>query len=164
MCTINALCAADISIRAPARGATRATQLQCHMACDFNPRSREGSDTARHGHSGIKSISIRAPARGATDSPSPSVPGSGISIRAPARGATFSSLQNPLRSSTISIRAPARGATLRRRTNDHLGRHFNPRSREGSDFLNLRILGFQPISIRAPARGATYPEQDKKSS
>ena len=141
MCTINALCAADISIRAPARGATRATQLQCHMACDFNPRSREGSDTARHGHSGIKSISIRAPARGATDSPSPSVPGSGISIR-----------------------APARGATLRRRTNDHLGRHFNPRSREGSDFLNLRILGFQPISIRAPARGATYPEQDKKSS
>ena len=33
-----------ISIHAPARGATSGTGWLCHCHCDFNPRSREGSD------------------------------------------------------------------------------------------------------------------------
>ena len=33
---------------------------------DFNPRSREGSDADRADYAGLRHISIRAPARGAT--------------------------------------------------------------------------------------------------
>ena len=34
--------------------------------------------------------------------------------------------------------------------------HFNPRSREGSDFYESRANRFTRISIHAPARGATF--------
>ena len=59
----------DISIHAPARGAT--VFLAC-VALDhnhFNPRSREGSDgQAVHNTVNKFAISIHAPARGATSS------------------------------------------------------------------------------------------------
>ena len=103
----------QISIRAPARGATLVIL---------------GLPTKLH-------ISIRAPARGATESVDIPHCHIGISIRAPARGATFTDFQF-LSPFTISIRAPARGAT-----NDPVLRlvlvdNFNPRSREGSDAIN----------------------------
>ena len=79
----------DISIRAPARGATTLSDsigssvpdfnprsregsdccfLLCYLRiCDFNPRSREGSDDNPNYMIQLeKVISIRAPARGAT--------------------------------------------------------------------------------------------------
>ena len=120
-----------ISIRAPARGATgRPCQLlyvkgfqsalprgerlpltrgmlQVH---DFNPRSREGSDTIW----------------------SDIVSRTGISIRAPARGAT-TERSYLLDMDVISIRAPARGATRAISPGQLYCKHFNPRSREGSD-------------------------------
>ena len=120
-----------ISIRAPARGATynlryiyfsRIFQsalprgerlpltrgmLQVH---DFNPRSREGSDTIW----------------------SDIVSRTGISIRAPARGAT-TERSYLLDMDVISIRAPARGATRAISPGQLYCKHFNPRSREGSD-------------------------------
>ena len=77
-----------ISIRAPAKGATR---WLCTSDAD-------------------QVISIRAPAKGATCcqyTPSAFIT---ISIRAPAKGATGDSLINAL-SGDISIRAPAKGAT-----------------------------------------------------
>ena len=76
-----------ISIRAPARGATRSKALEqffhnfnprsregsdgnreetFFVECYFNPRSREGSDGDFNCIYGCKLISIRAPARGAT--------------------------------------------------------------------------------------------------
>ena len=56
----------NISIHAPARGATAHMDLQRFAISDFNPRSREGSDTGRiRLRKGIP-ISIHAPARGAT--------------------------------------------------------------------------------------------------
>ena len=121
----------QISIRAPARGATgRPCQLlyvkgfqsalprgerlpltrgmlQVH---DFNPRSREGSDTIW----------------------SDIVSRTGISIRAPARGAT-TERSYLLDMDVISIRAPARGATRAISPGQLYCKHFNPRSREGSD-------------------------------
>ena len=58
--------AMDISIRAPARGATGQQPLCIFDADDFNPRSREGSDQEIPGGYFNCRISIRAPARGAT--------------------------------------------------------------------------------------------------
>ena len=123
---------------------------------DFNPRSREGSDGyARYTPSFYRFISIHAPAKGATFH-SPST-GSVlyISIHAPAKGATsdlchlippyaiFQSTlprrKRPARRKCpsvhhhISIHAPAKGATFHPTDQRSKCRHFNPRSREGSD-------------------------------
>ena len=122
-------------------------------------------------------ISIHAPARGATLTNILVFLIEIISIHAPARGAT-NFFSNPSNSFKISIHAPARGATARRTIMDWYYRDFNPRSREGSDWLRLALMinkrGFQStlprgerhlermeqngiffISIHAPARGAT---------
>ena len=146
--------------------------------CNFNPRSREGSDWCPRQCHHAPAISIRAPARGATLSmPSTWCPG-GISIRAPARGATAAlripdkyaqiSIRAPARGATylddialkylgISIRAPARGATLSTLICCTKAHYFNPRSREGSDFaLGFTIiyaLKFQSALPRGERRG-----------
>ena len=121
-----------ISIHAPARGATlkeywerKRTLFQSTLprgerritpmllktsSVNFNPRSREGSDGICSSVYNLLCISIHAPARGATIPPSNSSFISAISIHAPARGAT----------SIICISTTA-------------SKHFNPRSREGSD-------------------------------
>ena len=77
---------------------------------DFNPRSREGSD------SGYSSCDFY----------------NGISIHAPARGATTASAIWSI-CCKISIHAPARGATQHRQRQQSIQHYFNPRSREGSD-------------------------------
>ena len=78
----------------------------------------------------------------------------------------------------ISIHAPVKGATIRRGRCNGAGGHFNPRSREGSDWQALafafQVRYFNPrsregsdgsrcgdgcgllISIHAPAKGATF--------
>ena len=165
----------------------------------FNPRSREGSDCPRrpappHGFS----ISIHAPEKGATPTLCRFYPQCHISIHAPEKGAT-SCTDQPDFLTVISIHAPEKGATLipllmidpmpfqstlprreRPAVLDQLGgdRHFNPRSREGSDrhtrISELHFLRFQStlprrerpckircsrvfagISIHAPEKGAT---------
>ena len=79
----------NISILAPARGATVKAPGFDPGREDFNPRSREGSDDDKvfTGQLNI-AISILAPARGATIMGPFSALASGISILAPARGAT----------------------------------------------------------------------------
>ena len=56
----------------------------------------------------------------------------------------------------ISIHAPVKGATTARGTGIKTQHDFNPRSREGSDFLpkgsRNNVLN---ISIHAPVKGAT---------
>ena len=99
---------------------------------DFNPRSREGSDTVCRGKSLVSHISIHAPAKGATDRRNDAKCYFKISIHAPAKGATKSSV------------------TIRLHFLD-----FNPRSREGSDAWNPACLPPCTISIHAPAKGAT---------
>ena len=103
-------CFVTISIRAPARGATRCMNIDIQNQRNFNPRSREGSDVRYFLFRFRKVISIRAPARGATPQDLQITTAKTISIRAPARGATFGERSNGS-SSIISIRAPARGAT-----------------------------------------------------
>ena len=130
-------------------------QRRWAAACkNFNPRSREGSDSDGELVDLLKEISIHAPARGATHVATNLTNGAKISIHAPARGATIytgglakvtlfqSTLPrgerpkvayNPWLCFGISIHAPARGATG----------------------LATFIAAKKLISIHAPARGAT---------
>ncbi len=145
---------AQISIHAPARGATHI--VRCVVG-------------------GIH-ISIHAPARGATETRLPAPANIFISIHAPARGATLgfvddlslvvfqSTLPQGERqriawgvalSTIISIHAPARGATLQGAHCAAPDTYFNPRSRKGSDDKDSASTQMRYISIHAPARGAT---------
>ena len=166
----------DVSIHAPARGATR-----IHRDIDK-----------------CKGVSIHAPARGATDHAQAildkykfqSTPPRGgrqyffvllqglvVSIHAPARGATqriivpnpnrtmFQSTPprggrqtlpgTPSRPSSVSIHAPARGATRLSRSCSRRLIRFNPRPRAGGDLDVERLTVRKAVSIHAPARGAT---------
>ena len=166
----------DISIHAPARGATDRIGNRDVWRADFNPRPREGGDVPaaptpscttnfnprpreggdrqrRPAHSG-KRISIHAPARGATDDPKGDAVDLYISIHAPARGATVAGQRRRVRR-RISIHAPARGATSRRTSSRSAFGYFNPRPREGGDDRRRAQRVRPPISIHAPARGAT---------
>ena len=126
--------ASEISIHAPARGATFELPDQSfelgnfnprsregsdgmivftiHSTKDFNPRSREGSDT-----NGLRLYAnnndFNPRSREGSDYFAPNFFYSvQISIHAPARGATGTEQNNP-NGSSISIHAPARGATVR---------------------------------------------------
>ena len=57
---------AEISIHAPAKGATTLMSRKKVRHGNFNPRSREGSDATGAAKSAKKVISIHAPAKGAT--------------------------------------------------------------------------------------------------
>ena len=108
--TKDGLAVASISIHAPARGATSTTLRNTLEYINFNPRSREGSDSSSPFPAKQFPISIHAPARGATywwDGVELQIL---ISIHAPARGATRTDYRNVLQV-FISIHAPARGAT-----------------------------------------------------
>ena len=123
-------------------------------------------------------ISIHAPAKGATAELEIIFAWLMISIHAPAKGATPQQLNN-IYKKKISIHAPAKGATdfrvpssgmeqkfqstLPRRERrsppkmlSHTFSYFNPRSREGSDFVCPFVhSSYLLISIHAPAKGAT---------
>ena len=76
----------------------------------FNPRSREGSDSADIKSIKYCHISIHAPAKGATCILDADGERDSISIHAPAKGATSTSIRRG-RLYRISIHAPAKGAT-----------------------------------------------------
>ena len=107
----------QISIHAPAKGATRTYPVPEYSEYNFNPRSREGSDeNLRLLKNFVCKISIHAPAKGATTN-----------------SANFTFIPR------ISIHAPAKGATNTTDQGIVKAINFNPRSREGSDlsaFLN----------------------------
>ena len=101
-----------------------------------------------------------------------------ISIHAPVKGATYD-IPGMTEYVNISIHAPVKGATRWPRSSPEAPRNFNPRSREGSDWLEAQLcdighLYFNPrsregsdpqfrgrdhhgnaISIHAPVKGAT---------
>ena len=83
-------------------------------------------------------ISIHAPVKGATKSESPGLLGQIISIHAPVKGATRPPVAHPTWPE-ISIHAPVKGATFGVGVHAHVLADFNPRSREGSDWLTVPI-------------------------
>ena len=101
----------NISIPAPARGATHARALCWKHRQHFNSRPCERGDSpVWYGIIVSRSISIPAPARGATSNRGKDEILVVISIPAPARGATVAK-SNVFGVIFISIPAPARGAT-----------------------------------------------------
>ena len=131
----------------------------------FNPRSREGSDlTGSTLADTTRKISIHAPAKGAT-SPVASSSTSSIYFNPRSREGsdicqpylamfllTFQSTLPrrerrtdcviPSATSSISIHAPAKGATGWVYEHSGWSKHFNPRSREGSDFTIIITIYF----------------------
>ena len=167
-----------ISIHAPARGATPLTSPSCIASANFNPRSREGSDSTLHISRYRHTISIHAPARGATlqswhsyrslrnFNPRSREGSDELNAYERIRYLRFQSTlpRGERRTVTIadrdgnkiSIHAPARGATSMLLFPKFRFLDFNPRSREGSDYegdAGADIVFY--ISIHAPARGAT---------
>ena len=149
----------DISIHAPAKGATHIQVMLPHLSRHFNPRSREGSDSLSQNmqmHTLIfqstlprrerqsyeyrkkynEYISIHAPAKGATCITFFSARAISFQSTLPRRERLSSSLYRS-GSSIISIHAPAKGAT-----------------RYGGWHTVQRF-----ISIHAPAKGATLRER-----
>ena len=143
-----------ISIHAPAKGATLLSGVAITTFCDFNPRSREGSDWLS-GCDTTSCANFNPRSREGSDV----LPGFPvhlsllISIHAPAKGATVLRKKGWIHI-LISIHAPAKGATRwqkqlqlthkfqstlprrERQVLDDMGiteTNFNPRSREGSD-------------------------------
>ena len=78
-----------ISIHAPAKGATIDASIIKAVFFNFNPRSREGSDSTDLNTITTPGISIHAPAKGATANMSINTSYLYISIHAPAKGATY---------------------------------------------------------------------------
>ncbi len=152
-----------ISIHAPAWGATVCNMTRYYKQTDnFNPRSRVGSDGGsnmtvdemlqfqstlprgerQHNHlveRMCKVISIHAPAWGATVIDTGTSEIKTISIHAPAWGATGQGRYSTQKK-YISIHAPAWGATLLLTGSIIRRRHFNPRSRVGSDDKKMTKL------------------------
>ena len=168
-----------ISIHAPARGATPLTSPSCIASANFNPRSREGSDSTLHISRYRHTISIHAPARGATlqswhsyrslrnFNPRSREGSDELNAYERIRYLRFQSTlpRGERRTVTIadrdgnkiSIHAPARGAT--RCSPFRLADHNTfqstlPRGERRSIAL-IVIDGPEYISIHAPARGAT---------
>ena len=127
----------EVSIRAPAWGATLAGSPRLHGKRGFDPRPRVGGDagdgalqSAPHGFD-----------------PRPRVGGD-------------SRLVEVRHDVPVSIRAPAWGATR-----DHQHRHpqntrFDPRPRVGGDLAAAVMAARGEVSIRAPAWGATLARFD----
>ena len=106
--------AVEVSIRAPAWGATRCERV-ARRVCGVSIRAPAwGATLIKHLIPREVTVSIRAPAWGATEQQYMDVTAIDVSIRAPAWGAT-----SPSRIATfkemVSIRAPAWGATCRLR-------------------------------------------------
>ncbi len=128
-----------ISIHAPVKGATRDVMCVCMLqnCCNFNPRSREGSDD----HDRLADCHCSEK----------------ISIHAPAKGATLSSARTGELSADISIHAPAKGATPAHNMRVTKSGQFQstlPR-RERHDRPVCTTVLVRNISIHAPAKGAT---------
>ena len=127
---------------------------------NFNPHSREGSDSTAYYMTKNLIISIHTPAKGVTTSAAPSFQiwkfqstlprrewqyiakksdqSQGISIHTPAKGVTT---HFPLKLwiISISIHTPAKGVTVPVRNRGRSLTDFNPHSREGSDIKKILL-------------------------
>ena len=148
---------ANVSIHAPARGATESAQAWIDEQDSFQstrPRGARLADTrSKFGCITFQSTRPRG-ARLADIRGRHTMTGAFQSTRP--RGARQHALIGIMFNLSVSIHAPARGATPRSRPFDKTCPRFNPRAREGRDRSVERIIsGDESVSIHAPARGAT---------
>ena len=122
----------SISIHAPAKGATLHQNAGYENSRISIHAPAKGATTDKRLSLSIYRISIHAPAKGATDNVNSAKHAINISIHAPAKGATMlttPTLQNGRFQSTLPRRERRRSSGVKLQ---YL--HFNPRSREGSDY------------------------------
>ena len=156
--------ALDISIHAPVKGATPDPLPEAVHALRFQS-THPWRVRQQYGQRGFyhQRISIHAPVKGATGngqdassfgfkfqsthpwrvrrgSFSISSPAMSISIHAPVKGATCWRPDALRRYSYISIHAPVKGATVDRYSGRGPSSHFNPRTREGCDYILKKVL------------------------
>ena len=125
------------------------------LSIDFNPRTREGCDFGFWLYFRSRSYFNPRTREGCDISPSNINPCSFISIHAPVKDATILSLDWEFQF-LISIHAPVKDATVLLSLVDDEQWHFNPRTREGCDFLSTaHRFVLTNISIHAPVKDAT---------
>ena len=130
-------------------------QLYIRTFVDFNPRSREGSDSLRPFLTlGTSAFQSTLPRRERRDSAFALRLSVSISIHAPAKGATSLFPVDIGFESNFNPRS-REGSDFVLLFKSFTIRDFNPRSREGSDILFVFISKISEISIHAPAKGAT---------
>ena len=169
----------EISIHAPARGATGINCKNGFASFYFNPRSRKGSDKQiEDSRIATINISIHAPARGATKTMqkcSLSVWNFNPRSRKGSDGITmggawkFFRFQSTLPQGERHVYWISNNDDCKFQSTLPQGERrnfiqtivpsfdFNPRSRKGSDQEYNDLRGKYEISIHAPARGATLP-------
>ena len=147
-----------VSIHAPVKGATYAYRCDNDQGYGFNPRPREGGDMRdKPVFCYVSRVSIHAPVKGATSvkrrgqeasdsfNPRPREGGDTrsheairdgwrVSIHAPVKGATWIKYQR-VGDGIVSIHAPVKGATTSLPTRARALSCFNPRPREGGDYV-----------------------------
>ena len=153
----NAKLSAEVSIHAPAWGATpRPSRIKTGSIC-FNPRTRVGCDQttqqpvkSSQGFNPRTRVGCDPPWNRRTPMPFQfqSTHPRGVRLFAGAQSMT------PF---AVSIHAPAWGATRLVPRDAPFIFGFNPRTRVGCDHAGLRPAGGQKVSIHAPAWGATHP-------
>ena len=123
----------DVSIHAPARGATR-SRFRTTYVVGFNPRSREGSDSIYTGISSSASTFQSTLPRGERLHCRRTISHFRKSFNPRSReGSDVAGHFTRCHSLGVSIHAPARGATHKSDYSIAIIFGFNPRSREGSD-------------------------------
>ena len=133
----------DVSIHAPARGATRAVKAVAWTALVSIHAPARGATEAQGLAEQLQHVSIHAPARGATETILQAGFARVVSIHAPARGATWE--QVDLASGLLFQSTPPRGGRpARPGRGGGLPGRFNPRPRAGGD-------------SRGPSRGDHAP-------
>ena len=150
--------ARSVSIRAPARGATRTSPTVVLGWRDVSIRAPARGATCRCGLVSAD-VSIRAPARGAT---SDRRPFAYVSIRAPARGATsLNAGWTMINRDRLFQSAPPHGGRLRHPSRMRV-KLFQSAPPHGGRLSTERQhdAGHAHVSIRAPARGATYRQTE----
>ena len=146
----------EVSIHAPAKGATCADQRQMLRDRRFNPRPRAGGDAWPLRTRGSPShVSIHAPARG-RQSMRARLPSARVSIHAPARGRRLVDQMLEHRHIEFQSTPPRGGRPMAADNRDCDCRCFNPRPREGATTsMSTMLSTMTSVSIHAPAQGAT---------
>ena len=149
----NALC--NVSIHAPARGATQNGTPPHFRYYSFNPRTRTGCDSIATPMQMQPKVSIHAPARGATSFTSVMDNEKMFQSTHP-HGVR---LNHELLKGVVRRFQSTHPHGVRQRGWHYLSTHpcFNPRTRTGCDiFRRIDVTHQLDVSIHAPARGATH--------
>ena len=150
----------EVSIHAPARGATSTSTNLRERAWSFNPRARAGRDNGRpRKERNVSSFNPRARAGRDVKSSQEALNQSGFNPRARA-GRDIDQATGILQGLPFQSTRPRGARPSLDRSGSPLQKCFNPRARAGRDRAgNGNSQRCSQVSIHAPARGATFTQR-----